>query len=471
MNKKSIAVGPLGSDGLTRKKERNVSLDIIRIIAFSMVVYTHFFMYTGFYKMEIVGTQAFWMSVVRCNGISCIPMFLFLTGYLMKERTLSGKYYKGLRNTLVTYMLASAACYIFDCNYAQEEMSFTGYLKGLLGFTSADYSWYIEMYIGLFLMIPFLNIIWKNLTEKKHRIILIASLFFLTVAPQVVNTFAIGVEGWWQQPSMSEEYFLIIPEWWVRLLPFTCYFTGCYIREYGVKINRWLNLILIFATSIGFGAYSYYRSTPGIFLRGNWQNNASPFVFLLAFLIFVFIINLNLKVTSTAVKKISSTVAELSLGAYLVSCIFDQIVYDRLNEITQNAVPFSYLWFVAPLIISLSLLTAFVINLITKLILKIDSGIELLISKLIPGKKKAEAAEMPEKPERPQRAEGRERPKAAPPARAPRQAAARPAAPAQRAPAAPSQDVYKKRINTYEDDAEEVIVVIEDKEYSAPVYR
>lgn len=465
MNEKMLVHGGEALDSLKRKKERNLSLDIIRIVAFSLVVYTHFFLYSGYYTTELVGANALLMTVVRCVGTSCVPLFLFLTGFLMKDKQLSGKFYSGIKNTLITYTFASGVCYIFNCLYAEEPIVFSGFLRGLLGFSSAKYAWYIEMYIGLYLLIPFLNLIWKHLQGKKQRLILIATLLFLTAVPQVANTFVFGVENWWQQPSLSEDYFLIVPECWSKFFPVTYYFTGCYIREYGIKINKWLNLVLVFLSAFAFGGYTYYRSTPGIFVRGNWQNNASPFIYLLSLFIFLFILNLDVRPKSPAARKVCSFIAELTLAAYLVSCVFDVMIYDKLKEaLGSPAVNFGYIWVTAPIIIILSLLSAFVINSATKLTIKAGEGIVWLTRKIIPTGKKEEKATATVKS-----AEQKK------PVSTVRQGAG--AQPARRTfPSEdekiipPSEGLYKKRVNTPDDDGEEVLVVTEDGDYSAPVH-
>lgn len=464
--------GAVNAGGLKVKKERNMSLDIIRIISFGMVVYTHFFLYTGYYKMELVGAKMLLMTAVRSFGIVCIPMFIFMTGFLMKGKQLNGRFYSGIRDILLTYFFASGLCYLFDCAHAKEPVEATlgGFLEGLLSFSSAKYAWYIEMYIGLFLLIPFLNIIWNNLPGKKHRIILIASLLFMTVAPQFVNTFVFDVEGWWQQPMLSDEYTLILPMWWQKIFPLTYYFTGCYINEYGIKINKWLNLVLIVLSGIGFGAYNYYRSTPGVLIRGEWQNNASPIVYIIGILVFSFILNLNIKIKVKWLSKVVSHIAELTLGGFLVSCIFDVLIYDKLKEVLNSQiVGFNYLWVTAPVIIVLSLIVAFVINLAVKLILKAEDGIVWGIKKLVSLIKK-DKTPAPEAPVRPKMQKRPANPSAPPRGTAPARRPA-PQSPVIAGPSQPSDVIYKKRVNTMEDDGEEVVIVIEDKEYSAPAYR
>ena len=38
----------------------------------------------------------------------------------------------------------------------------------IFSFSTIPYGWYVEMWIGLFLMVPFLNILWWNCPSKKQ---------------------------------------------------------------------------------------------------------------------------------------------------------------------------------------------------------------------------------------------------------------------------------------------------------------
>ena len=98
-----------------------------------------------------------------------VPLFLLLTGYLMRKKELSKKYYSGIKKTLSIYILASLACLIYKVLFLNMNYSLFGIIKDILGFSLAKYSWYIEMYIGLFLLIPFLNLIYNNLKTKKEK--------------------------------------------------------------------------------------------------------------------------------------------------------------------------------------------------------------------------------------------------------------------------------------------------------------
>ena len=390
------------ASSLNTLKKRNSSVDIIRILAFCNVVLTHFFIFSGFYDTEMVGPTALFMSIIRSFGVTCVPLFMLMTGFLMNKKQLSMKYYSGIKSTLGAYFYASIICYVYNCLSADETMSVAGFTKDLFSFSAAKYSWYIEMYIGLFVLIPFLNIIWNNLPSKKHRLALIGTLCFLAMAPQSFNIFVFNVEGWWKQPSMSNAFTQIFPDYWIDIYPVMYYFIGCYIKEYGIKINKWLNLVLIVGLTAFFGYYCYYRSSPGFFLKGGWQKYSSILLAALAILIFVFILNLNVKFRTSRSRKWSRALADLCLAAYLVSYAVDSVIYAAFNElmpVTEEKYKWITLIVVVPINIVVSFVFAFIINKVTKISLNGLSKITQLIGRAYASAKPRKADETEEEAE------------------------------------------------------------------------
>lgn len=346
---------------------RNPSLDILRIFAFSTVVGVHFFMNADFYDCKLVGTRLFAMTVARQFCMICVPLFLVLSGFLMKNKKLEGKFYSGIKKTLATYFFASLACYVFMLYFKDETGSISDFITQLLKFKAAKYSWYVEMYIGLFLLVPFLNILWNNIPTKKYKKVFIFTMLFLTAIPQVINIYNFTLEGWFLTPSMSKSYTPIIPDWWTAFYPITYYFIGCYLRDFDLKLKKSTNLILIALVSLAYGAFCFYRSTPKKFVKGPWQTHASLGVVFLTVLVFVFIKNLDLTKTPEWFKNFCRHVSDLCLGAYLVSYIFDKIFYKMLNEaVTDIPARFNYFLVIVPVIIVCSLLLSFLVNLLSK---------------------------------------------------------------------------------------------------------
>ena len=109
----------------------------------------------------------------------CVPLFIILTGYLMSSKKWSGKYYLGIVKTLGIYVLASILCIIYKVHVLNTEITVKNAIFSILDFTGANYSWYIEMYIGLFLLIPFLNAMLRGLETRKAKLALVLTLISL----------------------------------------------------------------------------------------------------------------------------------------------------------------------------------------------------------------------------------------------------------------------------------------------------
>lgn len=323
-------------------QKRNTALDITRIFAFLSVIGIHFFMNTDYYTTPMLGGHMLVLTVMRTPFTVCVPLFIMLTGYLMSKKTLSGKYYLGIVKTLGVYVLASIACLIFKKIYFGWEMTLGGSILGILDFTAANYSWYIEMYIGLFLLIPFINLIYNGLNSQKQKLMLIATFAALTSLPSVVNIYNFAVEDWWKTPYLSTEYSKLLPEFFTVLYPITYYFMGAYLREYPVKIKKWLNITLFAGASVLVGLFNYYRSWGGYFSWGKYTDWGSFLTLILTLLAFVFLAERNAEKFPLWSKRIFAYLADICLGAYLCSYISDKIVYDHLNRIVPEVLDRMY---------------------------------------------------------------------------------------------------------------------------------
>ena len=363
------------------KKQRLVGPDVVRITACFLVISVHFFYNNGFYSAVVTGGKMTAMVFMRSYFMMCVPLFLLLTGYLMRKQQLCLAYYAKIRKTLIIYLLASAACIIFRLLHEKEKWDI---LWGYLSFKGAPYAWYIEMYIGLFLLIPFLNLAYNGVKTKKGKLALIATLLILTSLPAVLNVYNFSAEGWWSSPSVSGTYQKLVPAWWTGIYPLTYYFIGAYISEFQVKLNRKLNLGLIVLFAGLTGLYNYWRSAGGKFVTGSWGSYHSLFVAVNATLLFLFLIHKDYSKRPAVYKKALHLVSDLTLGAYLISFIFDKLFYPILAKHVPD-VPSKLPWYllIVPAVFVCSYAASFVLELGYKLI-------ELLIGKLPKRKKKAE---------------------------------------------------------------------------------
>lgn len=307
-------------------KERNLNADLIRCAAVYSVLSVHFLKNNGFYGMPTEGIDMLLMCMFRSLFMVCVPLFMILTGFLMWQKTLSGRYYKGLGKTLEIYFLACVSCLLFKKFVMGYQVTFKSSILGILDFSAANYAWYVEMYISLFLIIPFLNLAYHGLRSKREKQILVFTMMALTLLPKLLNNFDLVTEGWWASPGISKDYNDLVPGFFTAMYPITYYFIGAYLREFDWKISKWKNLLLLILAVAAFGWYNFYRSDGGSFVWGlnsTWGGEN----LITAVLVFVLLLHLRPQRWPRFIQGAMIYISKISLGIYLISWIFDEIIY------------------------------------------------------------------------------------------------------------------------------------------------
>lgn len=337
-------------------KNRNLNLDVIRCVALLFVLCVHFFLHAGFYNYPLAGADMYIGVILRNAFTSCVPLFILLTGYLMNKKTLSARYFWGLKKVIILYLLSCVPLWIFRIGYLGEAFSIKAIIKSVL---SCDgYSWYVAMYFGLYLLIPFLNLIYNNLEDKKQKQLLILVLAILTALPSITNL--VG--------------FNVVTEFWLDIYPITYYFIGAYLNEYAddIKLGTWKILLLYAITHLIGGTFSFLVSNQAYYYESNiftdWGNILTTIT---TPMLFVFLLKCNFEKLPAFISKSISFVSLVSLQLYLVSLISDTIVYNVFN---MYYVYFSekLIRFPIPILLSfsISLVIASIIHFIYKLIAK-----------------------------------------------------------------------------------------------------
>lgn len=349
-----------------KSSSRNPALDLIRCIALFCVVGIHFYINTGFYA-EPIGPQMYILVLLRSAMQVCVPLFLLLSGYLLRFRKPTKTYYLKITHTLAVYCCASVLCILYQNLDGQNPVSLKEAISGIFGFYSAEYAWYIEMYIGLFLVIPFLNVMYNHLETKEAKRLLLFVLLFCTAVPPIANIWRIFDPQWWLIPSSSANYNTMLPDWWIWMYPITYYCIGCYLNEYPFRMRSGAIFLLFLASVLFSGTFNYYRSYGSVFITGTWQDWESLLVVVPAVLLFGCIAKLDLTNIPAGFKSLLARMSDWSLGAYLVSWIFDRIFYPMLNAhqpVLLSKLP--YFPLIVTLICICSLFTSAAINLLIR---------------------------------------------------------------------------------------------------------
>ena len=334
--------------------QRIIGVDIIRAIAVLCVIGGHFFTVNTPYNESLdcdvsLFAQAFLKTLMSNVGV---PFFLMLSGYLCVYKTCTRKYYKGILKVLVPYVIISCITWgILNGNQSIKDLFF-----GILNFTTIKYAWYVEMYIGLFLLIPFLNIAVQQVFKDGKSKYFLLTLLFLTALPPILNRGDIK----------------LVPGFWMMTFPLTFYFIGAFIRLHQPHLKNkilWLTVVLAVTCLTPMSRYlflSYFGQDVSI--TGSYYSliNTVPTVIL-------FIILYDIDKVSKSVADIFSFIAVYAFEIFLWSYLYDRLIYPLFISRFYSTQSDFIVWFVPIVIIVflLSLISAYLYKTVFKLTGKI----------------------------------------------------------------------------------------------------
>ena len=328
---------------------RILGLDIVRSLAILFVIAGHFTaVNTPFGSSEFGGFSMFFQLATKTLFYIGVPLFLILTGYLNSNKRISKDYFNGGLRVIVSYVLFSIITILFRKYYINEDVSWLQWGHKVLNFSAIPYAWYIEMWIGLFLLTPFLNIMYHNIPTQKQKLLLIGILFVLTAVPFFVNRDNIHV----------------VPDFWRRIYPLLFFFLGLYINEYKPVINKKIAWSIITGICLINPLYLILSSQNEV--KHVLGSHFSVFGVILACSFFLAVYKADVKRGSF--RKIITKISILSLDVYLCCWIFDQLVYPYfINHFYINQSQFGiYSIIIVPIVFILSFIFSLVIDFLKK---------------------------------------------------------------------------------------------------------
>lgn len=306
--------------------------------------------------MGFAGIKIAVFTFIRNFAMSCVPLFIILTGYLMSQKKLCRGYYKGVIRTLITFVIAEIGCIIYDAIAFEKPI-----LDQIKDIGLAHYSWYIDMYIGLFLLIPFLNLAYNSIDSKKRKQIFIITLFVICCLFPTIAGFLYKTQGWWHVAY-----------------PLAYYFAGCYIREYPPRLSCLKYIMMALLSNTLFVIFLNLRYPNAVMWRSAHTEYSSAFIYIVSLLLFCAMLKLHDKLGGCKYARIVlPRISRLTLGAYLISYITDDIIYDTLRAyVHSDSTQLYFLPLTVTVSIIASLCLSYFINLICDAILQIIKHIK-----------------------------------------------------------------------------------------------
>ena len=344
-------------------KERKLNIDLLKCIAIVFVVGVHFFLHTNYYGQSFTFKSIFLSSFIWMILMTCVPLFIMTTGYLMKDKTYSEEYFIKLLPVIGIYALTVAVYTFSDMRVVNEE-----YLGKLFEniFSFSHYAWYVNLYIGLYMLIPFLNAGFNSLTSRKNQVVVLGILILLTIVPPTLSLLNNNEQNFMILPH-------IIPDYWKGLWPITYYLLGAFLASSKKKSSFKELVFVIFILDIlsVFGLAAISETTFGI------EYTVLP-VFLLSSLIFYSVIHLKVSIKNEWLKRVVLFISKNTLPIYLLSVIGDYYWYPKMVEKWGD---FTNLFPRFPLIVIFLLIQAILMTFILNTLLKFIKTIILKFAK------------------------------------------------------------------------------------------
>lgn len=325
-------------------KSRIGGIDAIRALAIVSVIAGHFWAFnTPFRQTTFDGSPS---MIVQGMGYFFfgigVPLFIMMTGYLnCRKLKFDKNYVQGMVKVLLAYVFFSILTFLFKGYVLYQSFSPVTLIKGILDFSMIPYAWYIEMWIGLYLITPFLNLGYNAIQEKQMKKALIGVLFLLTAVPYFTNRYGQH----------------LTPSFWMSVYPVMFFMIGRYIREYEPVVKWWKLILFIVLLCMINPLFSTFvvKGRPMISIAGDpW----SVFGTMVAVCIFLLLYKIDVK--QKVAKWCTNKVAVLSLDIYLCCYMVDQLVYPFFIERFYESQQQFGKWFfvVVPVIVFMSALIA-----------------------------------------------------------------------------------------------------------------
>lgn len=343
------------------EKERIYGLDLVRVASIVFVITEHFFLNNDYYGQPLCGETMALATWIRMLAMSCTPMFMMLSGYLCVKKQWKRGYLRGLLSILVIWLLSSVLSLALRRFRLGEQLGVLDAVRAVVNFTAVPYGWYVEMYLGLYLLMPFINAGW-NAAERSARRFLLLSLLAMTFLPTVTNV-----------------YKDCLPDWWIGIYPIAYYILGAWLKEYPLRLKRgWLLL-----GWLGFAAlaavWRWCDSGGDVFRWSTFVDRNSALVAAQSVCLFSLLSRSSGERSPALLVKAVRALAKLSLPIYLASYLTDSLLYPMLRTLLP-LLKYRLLCLpvILPVNVALSALIAWAINAAAARIVRLIPGREEL---------------------------------------------------------------------------------------------
>lgn len=301
------------------RKQRDSNIELYRIIVMLLIVMHHYVVNSGLHDVmsqQPTSLKSLYLYTIGAWGKTGINCFVMITGYYMCKSHITMRKFLKLFLQVLFYSVIITAIFIaagyepYSITHMIREVNPVGSIS--TGFTSC--------YLMFFLLIPFMNVLIRNMSQRQHLRLVTVLLFIYTILGSI--------------PKI--QVIMNYVSWFCVL-----YFIASYIRLYdfpyknNVKFWGWSTLCLVLlaiasVVSISFLAELLGKGTDKVYFFMSDSNK--PFPVLIGITSFLFF-----KEAKVPQSKFVNTVAASTFGVLLIHANSDTMRHWLWRTICNNA--------------------------------------------------------------------------------------------------------------------------------------
>lgn len=288
---------------MSNQKKRDANLDLLRIVSMLLIIFLHSIGHSGVLEQSEVSSSAMYFYVRFTYALCqvCVNCYVMLSGYYLVHSKFR------LQKLVALWMETAFYSFVLKLLFmvtGQETISVVSLISCFFPIVTGRY-WFITIYVGMYLLSPFLNKLIHAMNRKEHTMLNIC-LFILFSLWSSLHPSIAGMNsgGGWGLAWFVVLYFVAA---WFRL-----YYTPKHKPVILLGIFLLIPLLMaagqVAAKAVGIGVLQSIIS--------NWFRYDSAPVYLMTIALFAAF--LNNQIQRDRVSKAICSVAPLTLGVYLI---------------------------------------------------------------------------------------------------------------------------------------------------------
>ncbi len=302
-------------------KEKNYQLEVLRVISCINVVLIHVCNLYSRSFGDITDGEYVFSVILNAMARTSVPVFFMISGAtsLGSHYDLK-KYVKKIVNMAVVLLVASVLYRIWNIVYFDRAYDY----HDIFDTPTKLHLWYLYAYLGIMIMLPFLQSMMRNL-EKKYEMLFVVIWFIFIIAYRVLDRLDMGIG--YPLPIIGSTYYVGY---------FVLGYLICkYLKE--IKIPRiWLYVICYGSLLITILFMCYGSFTRGKHYDWYWQYRAL-FIALQSIALFILIASKTPKKHTIFGRDFIQDIARLSFMIYLIHPFFLDIIKTELDYTKWSA--------------------------------------------------------------------------------------------------------------------------------------